>query len=181
MLQSSLSWNSWLIIIWINVLCVTSAGTLAFLSVVFHYFLYSPSFVVYCANSRVTVHCLFKWRLAWTSCIPAFILGSKVQQQECMEAQGGKRILPQWFIWTFPLFEMASQRPCMINVTTFIYTVLPKFPAEFLKPRNFSECPWAGLGILYFDWQSACYSTFPIVHVMSGTRVNTATYWVTNG
>lgn len=177
-----MSWNSLMTFIWINLLCVTSAGTLPFFPfVVFYHFLYFPFLVVYCASSQVTVHCLFKWKLARTTCIPAFILGSEVQQQECMEAQGGKRILPQWFIWTFPLFEMASQRPCMINVTTFIYTVLPKFPAEFVKPRNFSECPWAGLGILYFDWQSASYSTFPNVRVMSCTQVNTPTYRVTNG
>lgn len=123
----------------------------------------------------VSVSALFKWRLASTACILAFILGSQVQQRACMEAQGGKGSLPQWFIWTFPLFEMASQRPCMINVTTLTYTVLHRVPAEYLKTRNFSECPWAGLGMLWFDWQSACYSTFAIVHVMSRTQVKTPT------
>lgn len=74
----------------------------------------------------------------------------------------------------FPsVFEMASQRPCMINVTTLTHTVLPRVPAEYLKTRNFSKSPQAGLGM--FDWQSAYYSTFPIVPVMSCTQVNKPT------
>lgn len=113
----------------------------------------------------------------WEGWPQAFILASEVQQQACMEAQGGKGSLPQWFIWTFPPFEMASQGPCMINVTTLIYSVLDRVPAEYLKTRNFSERLWAGLGISWFDWKSACYWTFPIVHVdlISCTQVNTPT------
>lgn len=137
----------------------------------------SPSFVTFCTGWTCTCSLsacpLYSNEdsLASTACIPAFILGSELQRQACVAAQGGKGSLPQWFIWTFPLFEMASQRLCMINVTTLIYTVLPRVPAEYLKTRNFSECPWAGPGV--FDWQSVCYSAFSIIYVMSCTQVNT--------
>lgn len=37
-------------------------------------------------------------------------------------------------------FEMASQKPCMINVTTLADIVVPKAPAEYLKYRGFLFC-----------------------------------------
>lgn len=55
-------------------------------------------------------------------------------------------------------------------MSAHLYTLF--YPAEYLK--TFRECPWAGLGM--FDWQSACYSTFPIVHVMPRTQVSTHTH-----
>lgn len=83
------------------------------------------------------------------------------------------------------LFEMASQRPCMINVTTLTHIVLPKAPREYVKPRNFllfyffkktKQKKPHGLGVV--DCQSALYSTFPIVPVMSCTQTNKNTNYL---
>lgn len=76
--------------------------------------------------------------------------------------------LPQRLIWTFPVFEMASQRSCTISVTT-LARFCPECRRKAWKRGNFSS-PRAVLRL--FDWQSACYSTSPIVPVMSGTQVN---------
>lgn len=129
----------------------------------------SPAALLHKLNMRqhiVSVFTPHKWKLASTFFpLPSFwtpTYSSRRAQKHWVA--GG--VPPSDFIWTFPLFEMASQGPCMINVTTLIYTVLRRVPAEYLKIENFSERLWAGLGTLWFDWQSACCSTFPPVRVM---------------
>lgn len=76
--------------------------------------------------------------------------------------------LPKRLIWTFPrLWNGVTE--VLHDQCHHSRTVLPRVPAECLKGRNFSS-PRAVMRL--FDWQSACYSTSPIVPVMSGTQVN---------
>ena len=122
-------------------------------------------------------HVHFKWRPAsYTAypCIPAFILASEVQQQTCMAAQGGKGSLPQWIIWTFPLCEMASQRPCMINVSTLIYTVLSSWIFEnFLwMPLGRSRDVWLAISLLF----NLCNCPCNAMH--SGEHTHPPSNWV---
>lgn len=84
------------------------------------------------------------WRVGRVS--PAFILGSVVHRQACAQTLSGLFEL-------FLPFEMASQRPCMINVTTLAHIVVPKAPAEYLKHRGFLFCFF--LNPLSFVCQSA--------------------------
>lgn len=130
-------------------------------------------FLAHVAARCQRVH--FKWRLAsYTACIPAFILASEVQQQTCMAAQGGKGSLPQWIIWTFPLFEMASQRPCMINVSTLIYTVLSSWIFENFSwmPMGRSGDVWLAISLLFNLSNCPCNATH------SGEHTHPPSSWV---
>lgn len=85
------------------------------------------------------------------ACIPAFSLGLQAAGMH-----GGRGCPPVIHLNFSSVFEMASQRPCMINVTTLTCTVLPRVPTEYLKTGNFrkptglwSKDIWLAISLLF--------------------------------
>lgn len=123
---------------------------------IFLSFFLFPCIIPSCPSSVALLYMLNMCQLTVSvstgrACIPAFNLGSRAAGMH-----GGRGCPPVIHLNFSSVFEMASQRPCMINVTTLTCTVLPRVPTEYLKTRNIwkptglrSEDVWLAISLLF--------------------------------